>query len=162
MAKKNPALEIDLVPGLLKKMKKLTSQEVLVGIPGEEGPREDGDPMNNATLGYLHENGSPANNIPPRPFLVTGVTGAMKAIVPELAKAANKSIDGDVRAVHKGLDRVGMIAQNAVKRKITTGPFIALKESTLLARRRKGYKGTKPLIRTGQLRNAITYVLKES
>lgn len=152
----------DGLPGLLKGVKKLTSHDVLVGIPGEDGPREDGDPMNNATLGYLHEMGSPANNIPPRPFLVPGVQGAMGKITPELAKGAEKSLKGDPAAITKALERVGMIAQNAVKAKINTGPFIPLKPGTLLARRRKGYKGTKPLIRTGQLRNAITYVLKET
>jgi hypothetical protein len=44
---------------------------------------------------------------------------------------------------------------------ITAGQgFAPLAAATLAARRRKGRTGTKPLIDTGQLRRAITYVLR--
>src|SRR5215467_2634573 len=69
----------------------LASIEVLIGIPakedqphfdetgGEAGPTErreeegGGGIRENAVLGYIHEHGSPINNIPPRPWLGPGV-----------------------------------------------------------------------------------------
>ncbi|MDD1617199.1 MAG: hypothetical protein LUQ28_12105, partial [Methylococcaceae bacterium] len=59
------------------------------------------------------------------------------------------------------LTKAGIVAQNSVKATITKGEgFEPLAESTIKARQRKGFKGTKPLIRTGQLRNSITYIVK--
>jgi hypothetical protein len=69
--------------------------------------------------------------------------------------------------------------QNAVRTKITDGPFAPLADSTLRARARRGRKGAvaelksraqgnapnnanaKPLIDTGQLRKSITYVVRK-
>ena len=68
----------------------------------------------------------------------------------------------DPAAVDKGLNAAGLIAQASVKNRIRNGVgFAPLSEKTLAQRKAQGKSGTKPLIRTGQLLNSITYVVKE-
>ena len=52
-------------------LKRLAKTAVYVGIAAgsNDDTRNDGGPSNHL-LGFVHENGSPVNNIPPRPFLV--------------------------------------------------------------------------------------------
>jgi hypothetical protein len=101
------------------------------------------------------------NNLPARPFLVPGVESAQKAATDELKKGADDAMDGNAHAADKALHRAGIVASNAVKAKINSGIAPELAESTLAARRRRGRTGTTPLIDTGSLRNAITYVLRK-
>ncbi len=54
----------------------------------------------------------------------------------------------------------GLMGQDAVRGKITSGPFVPLAPATLRARKAKGRTGEKPLIDTGQLRAAYTYVIR--
>lgn len=172
---------------VLKSIGALASSQVLVGIPQEEAERDDDErgAMNNATLGYIHDNGSPANNIPARPFMKPGIKAAEKAIDSRMKKTAKDVLDGHAEKLDAGLNAVGLIAQNAVKSKINSGDFPPLSVSTLRARARRGRKGAKeelmrmkeakksgqdftpnaenarPLIDTGQLRNSISYVIRK-
>lgn len=146
----------DRVPALLKAVRDLVKQEVLVGIPAENAGRDDEAPINNAELGYLHEYGAPAANIPPRPFLVPGVQGAEGKFTPHLKAAAQAAISGESGKVSQGLARAGIVASTSVKRKIDQGPFAPLKPETI---RRKG--SDKPLLDTGQMRNAVTSVVRK-
>ena len=150
----------DITDKVLANIQKMVAQRLLVGIPAEKAPRK-GDPINNAALGFIHENGSPARNIPARPFLVPGVREATPkclAVLKQYGKAALK----DPAQIEKGLNAAGLIAQAAVKKRIVSQEgFSPLKAGTLAARKRKGFKGEKALIRTGQLLNSITYVVKE-
>jgi hypothetical protein len=146
----------DRVPALLKAVRDLTKQEVLVGIPAENAGRDDDAPINNAELGYIHEFGAPAANIPPRPFLVPGITGAESRFTPHMEAAAGAAIDGNEGRVSQGLNRAGIVAASAVKTKIDEGPFAPLSEVTI---ERKG--SDKPLLDTGQMRNAVTHVVRK-
>lgn len=146
----------DRVPDLLKAVRDLTKQEVLIGIPAENAGRDDDLPINNAELGYIHEFGAPAANIPPRPFLVPGVSGAQGKFEPHLKAAANAALSGDGGKVSQGLQRAGIVAASAVKSKIDEGPFAPLSDTTI---QRKG--SDKPLIDTGQMRNAVTSVVRK-
>ena len=137
----------------------LTRNAVYVGIPATAPPRKD-EPITNASIAYVHEHGSPALNIPPRPFLRPGVASAAEPLAERLEDAARLAMDGNRNGVLRTLHAVGLIAQAAVRRKITEGPFAALSERTLAARRARGVTRTKPLIDTGQLRNAINYVVR--
>ena len=140
-------------------IEKLTSQEVLVGIPHGEA-RSDTD-MTNAQIGYIQETGSPAMNLEARAFLAPGVEDCQELISTQLTKAADEALKGNNQGVGRCLNRAGMIAQNGVRAKINTGDFAPLSEATLRARRRAGKTRTKPLIDTGQLRNSITYIIKK-
>ncbi len=173
----NP-VRIDNVKKVLEAIQRLAFAHVLVGVPQETGARK-GEPLSNAALGYIHENGAPEANIPARPFLVPGVQDAQKAVVNAFRSTAKKAITADKNAlggVAQGMERAGQLAVNAVRRKINTGPFEPLSPNTLRKRDRKLLKkvrsgkifqeqadkklaARKPLIDTGQLRNAITYVV---
>lgn len=149
---------VDKVAGVLKNIQKIATARVVVGIPQDENNRNDGQ-IGNAEIGYIQEFGSTAQNIPPRPFLVPGVKAVEKECAELLAEGAKNMLDNN--AMTASLTKAGIKAQSSVKATITKGEgFAPLAESTLAARKRKGYKGTKPLIRTGQLRNSITYIVK--
>jgi phage gpG-like protein len=153
-------LAIDNEPKLAKAVQALTSKEVLVGIPSEAAPRR-GSKINNATLGYIHDTGSPAANIPARPFLGPGILQAKDRILSRLKKMGESAIKGVPTSVEDGLNAIGLIAVNSVRAKIQSGPFAPLAKSTIRARLRRGRTGVRPLIDTGQLRNSITYVLRD-
>ena len=147
-----------------KSLAYLIKREVLVGIPAANATR-DPDPgekvtATNALLGYVHEYGSPARNIPPRPFLHPGVLKARAGSQKHMKKAGQLALHGEKNKVDQELDKVGLVAREGVILQITNGPFEPLKPATLAARRRKGRTRTKPLIDTGQMREAITYIVK--
>jgi phage gpG-like protein len=155
----------DKTDDVKRALKVLTTRRVLVGIPAVNDAREpDGDkpnPIGNAALGYIHEFGSPAKNIPARPFLVPGVTSIRDQAIAILKKAAQKALDGDIKPIDKALMAVGLMAQVAVQNKMKDGPFVPLAARTLKARERRGRTGTAPLLDTGRLRQAIKYVIRD-
>ena len=55
---------------------------------------------------------------------------------------------------------IGLQGADAVRAKITSGPFVPLAPKTLAKRRAKGRKGDKPLIDTGALQRAYTYAIR--
>lgn len=149
----------DEVKNVITNIEAMTGKRVLIGIPDANAGRKDG-PMTNAALGYIHENGSPARNIPARPFLVPGVEEAAPKAIEAMKKFAAQGLT-DPAAVDKGLNAAGLIAQASVKNRIRNSVgFAPLSEATLAERKRTGKKGTKPLIRTGQLMNSLTYVVR--
>lgn len=155
------------MPGLHKALKVLGERRVLVGVPSKTAGRKEDDegnplPITNAALGYIHENGVPELNIPARPFLVPGVASASKVIQSRLKQAGRYTLDGKPDAADKALIATGIVAAQAVQKKITDGPFVPLAPRTLAQRKAKGRTGEKPLIDTGQLRRAITYVVRNT
>lgn len=151
---------VDKADAIMKAFAGLVRQRVLVGIPEAEAARNEATPITNAAIGYIAEYGSPAANIPARPFLVPGVEDAKGPVTGRLKDAAADALEGNRTGVDENLNAAGLAAQNAVRAKINTGPFAPLKPQTLAARRRRGRTGDKPLIDTGQLRNAVTYVIR--
>ncbi|MGG6461402.1 hypothetical protein [Solilutibacter silvestris] len=151
----------DNVEHVLRQIKALAKNEVLIGIPDETAGRQTGDAITNAAIGYIQETGSPINNIPARPFLVPGVEASLPVVEKSLKHGAKQVLRGIGGAIDKALNKSGLQAQNSVRATINSGIDPALAESTLAARKRRGRTGTKPLIDTGQLRNAITYVIRK-
>lgn len=152
--------KINRTDQLRKNLAALTKRQTLVGVPSTTASRKQGTGPTNALLAYVHDNGSPARGIPAREFLRPGIKDAQKEIEAKLGQTARQALDGSVDDIEKGLMAVGLIAQKAVRRKITQGPFVPLKPGTLAARRRRGRKGTKPLIDTGALRQAISFSVR--
>jgi len=150
----------DRMADVLKSIESLVKERTLVGIPATNAERRDG-PINNAALGYINEFGSPANNIPARPFLIPGVEAAQSKVVKQLRKGADQALDGKLDAADKALHSAGIVAVNAVRATLSEGIPPPLKASTIAARERRGRTGTKPLIDTGQLRNSLTYVIRK-
>ncbi len=150
----------DNAKNVIAAIQDMAKKHVLVGIPSSENGRNDGS-IGNAALGAIHENGSGVRNIPARPFLKPGVAAAADQCVKVLKSAAQNAFT-DKNAIDKGLNAAGLIAQASVKKRIVSQEgFTPLKAATLAARKRKGAKGEKALIRTGQLLNSITYVVRE-
>lgn len=146
---------------VLSAIQKMAGKHVVVGIPSENAERKDSE-FTNAQIGYVNEFGSPANNIPARPFLIPGVQQASEKCANVLGKFAKQGFD-DATAIDRGLNAAGIVAVSTVKNRITSSEgFAPLSERTLAEREQAGFKGTKPLIRTGQLLNSITYVVREN
>lgn len=68
----------DNAVAVLESLRQLSGMDVLVGIPEDKAGREDGSPINNTELGYLHSTGATVEidgttvTLPPRPFLDMG------------------------------------------------------------------------------------------
>ena len=169
--------------GIRKAMKTLTRQDVLIGVPADESGREEGDGLNNAELSYIHEFGTEDGRIPPRPHLVPGVKKAQADIADALENAASRALHGDASAVRAGLEKAGLLGQNAVRATFTDNDWPPLAKSTLDAKplrksdtgdvltdgkgrplreksRRESGK-TNSLMDTRQLQKAHTYVIRD-
>lgn len=181
-------IPVDNAANIQKAIAALTRSSVLVGVPSSKTEREEivitrfgvtklpGE-INNAALAYIHTNGSPEENIPARPFLVPGIRDAKTKIASLFRKAGKNALEGKTDQVEKGLEAAGLVAQVAAKKRITDGIPPPLKDSTL---KRRGDKSSqqeldsreagnidstlyaKPLIRTGQLLNSISYVVRKN
>ena len=182
-------VKVDKFADVLRSINLLVAQQVLVGVPDSTTERQaEKGPMNNATLGYIHEFGSPAANIPARPFLIPGVQGAEDAIEARFKKAAQAALSGDGQKVEAQLMSAGMETADAVREKILEGDFAPLSPSTIAQRSRsrntksqresemlyagllaqgidageaQALAGIRPLIITTQLQKSITFVLRK-
>lgn len=178
-------------PEVLKALRDLTGAEVLVGIPESTTERQDGkgEDITNAALGYIHEFGAPAANIPARPFLIPGVENSLDRSTQQLELAAKAALKGDASAMDMRMEMAGQIAATSAKREISYGDFVPLKPSTVRNRLRgrntksrreaeqeylrlvsggmseedaQSAAGIRPLIDTGALRNSITSVVRKA
>ncbi|MDE1905293.1 MAG: hypothetical protein KGH75_02425 [Rhodospirillales bacterium] len=161
------ARKADRLNQLVGAINELAMQDVLIGVPAMKTQRdpEPGEPagITNAAVGYIQEFGSPASNIPARPFLIPGVKAAQKEVADRLKAAAQGAMTFKPTQVRQNMMAAGLIAQNSVRKTLTDGiGYAPLAEATLAARRRRGRTGTRPLVDTGQLRNAITYVIRHA
>jgi hypothetical protein len=158
---KSPLKVKDRWPKIKASIQGLTAAGVYVGIPAENAARDDDAPLNNAAIGYIHENGAPEVNIPARPWLVPGVKGAQKDLAALMRKAAKFAAQGESGKVGMVMHAAGIKAVSAVKLMISSNIQPALAEGTLAARRRRGVTRTNTLVDTGNLQNHINYVVKE-
>ncbi|GHE70035.1 hypothetical protein GCM10019059_32260 [Camelimonas fluminis] len=154
-------IKVDRLGEVLKRIKDLAKNQVLVGVPDSNAARRDeGEAISNAEIGYINEFGAPEANIPARQHLIPGVQEALPEVTKRLKAGAAKAMAGDKKAGDTALHAVGLAAQNAVRTKIDNGPFAALADTTIADRVARGRTGQKPLIDTGQYRNSITYVTR--
>ncbi len=163
-----PALKVrlDKTKRVLGAIDLFDRRDVLVGVPAPKSTRkaEAGDPIGNAALAYIHENGSAKRNIPARPFLRPGIVKAKRPITAVLRKGALAALERGGRGeIDKALERAGLVAVSSARGVIVAQEgFAPLSDRTLKARERAGFRGTKALIRTGQLVGSITYVVREA
>lgn len=163
---------------ILQAVSDLSRAEVLVGIPYGEARTDEGG-MTNAELGYIHEYGSPSQNIPARPFLAPAVERVQKETSDFLIKAVHAAFDGNAKRVDANLHRAGSIALRSVRLYFVEGEFAPLSLATIRARANRGRGGAKkylkqiksgppedglvkPLIDTAQLRKSTTYIIKKN
>lgn len=169
----------------------LSRTEVLVGVPdanSDRQPEEGDDPdLTNAAIAYIHDNGAPEANIPARPFMLPGIAAVQPQLEEKLAQTMKAVLrGGGPDKVEQGLSQVGIIAAVSIQKTINDGIPPPLSEATLRQRMRKGRKNgagarkgaaqeldrrwdgqapsvefAKPLVDTAQLRNSITYAIRD-
>lgn len=170
MKSKTFLVEKDFTKQFNDAVKRFEKDSVLIGIPEDADGREaDGtEEIGNAALLAILNFGSPLNNIPAWNVMGIGIRSAQDAIAKEFEKAAKNTLTKAVKGQAGGFsdlanyyERAGIIASTAVKTTINSQEDApALAESTLMARKSMGFKGTSRGIVTGQMRNAITYVIR--
>lgn len=142
-----------------KKLTDLSKVQALVGIPQSRNPRREPH-INNAELMFIHSHGSPARNIPMRKVIEPAIAASptREAIAVELKEATIAKLhDHDLDAIAR-LKRAGMIGMNASKAWFTDSRNNWPPNTPETIRRKKS---SRPLIDTGALRAAITYVIRE-
>lgn len=165
---------------LQRSLKVLTQQRILVGIPQDKANRDDGEPITNAAIGYISEFGSPANNIPARPWLFPGIRMQAPVLTQMLGSIAANVLNGRYGPVQveKGFNAVGIQAVSGIRKRIADGLEPPLSPVTLWKRASRGDEGAmwelswrmagtdaangqlaKPLIDTGNFIKSISYVV---
>ncbi|EIL88533.1 putative bacteriophage protein [Rhodanobacter fulvus Jip2] len=150
----------DELRSVLAAIKRATRENLLVGIPYYHTARPGEVGISNADLGYIHEFGAPAANIPARPALIPGVLAATKQATALMADGMSDEMAGQRGSAHISLHKAGLVAVNYVRQTITDGVEPELSEVTIRRRLERGRTGTTPLLDTGQYRNAFTYVIR--
>lgn len=139
---------------------KFADMRVMVGIPSSTSMRDDGEPITNAALGYIHEHGAPEAHIPPRPWLRVTIAAMQPEIIRRLRQAAKYALDGKPEAMERALYGLGLAAQNKLRAKVNSNIPPPLAPRTIAERQRKGIRSTRTLVRTGAFRNSITFVIR--
>lgn len=178
---------IDRTAAIAKGIELLATTRLMVGVPAKKSQRKDdeGQPVNNAELAYIHTNGAPEAHIPPRPFILPALKDHKADLTKGLEQIATAAMDG------KGPDKVlrlmnglGLRAQGWIKLKLRSNIPPPLAMRTVMARinrrKSKAYRRKKieavqknvaaglppqsglfiALIDTAQLLNAISYVVR--
>lgn len=154
-------------------MDMLDSVSLLIGIPEENAGGSSGG-LNNVQLAYLHSRGSPVNKMPARPFIEPAIEqkGVLDKIAGCFGRAFEAAILGDAGTMRKELEFAGIYGSNAVKAYMGSAalaPNAPITVSGGWMRNKvsgkpvyvKGKGSAAPLIDTGSLRAAVTYVLDE-
>ncbi len=138
-------------------LKALERVEVLVGFPADGAPREDGAAISNAQLAFIQENGSPANNIPPRPFLNPGIRRGAKRLAKIQAMAIKAALTG--KPVEPIAELLGQQAVTEVQNflKDSSNGLAPNAPATI---KQKG--SDKPLIDTASMFQGIKYVVRNA
>ena len=176
---KDSIVELIKLNSLFNQLEGLKKCSVLVGIPEEESERKKGE-MSNAALLYIHSHGSPKNNLPARPLLEPAITEPNNAqrITEDLKMVAQALLDGKPAQAERGMKVAGQDAVNmiknwfddprngwepnkpgTIKRKISK--LKGKKKKAALVAQATGEKVDTVLVDTAQMKNAITYVIKE-
>lgn len=150
---------IDRTGQIFKSLMDIAKQDVLIGIPQQTTSRPDeGEPINNAELAFIHSEGAPMHNIPPRPFLQPSIEENMAQIKKGQAQVFKDALEGKSDQAHQDMERLGLMGSTLAKEWFTD-PRNDWPPNSPATIKRKG--SDKPLIDTGQLRNAITYVVRD-
>jgi hypothetical protein len=185
--KSGATMTTDKMQSIIDAINKLTKKDVLVGIP-DSAPERTDTPITNAQIGYVMETGSPAHNVPARPFLVPGVADVQDQCADRLGKAADAALSGNQASAERQMTAAGLIAESSVKKKIGSNIPPALSPETIRnrhkSRQTKSIRadenaylkavasgtdpaqaqteaGIIPLINSGALRNSITHIVRD-
>ena len=154
---------------LRKALDTLTKRQVLVGIPAGAG-EQTGSQLPIAAVGYIQETGSPAANIPARPWLAPGIASVQDKITAAMKKGAEEALAKFDRpsdcaaAVERAHTAAGLAAVVGVKTYIDNTIAPPLSPRTLYARRHRKDRPNsrdRPLRDRDDLYKAITFVIRD-
>lgn len=158
-------------------IKKLPKYRIEIGVIAGKSKRDkDTKGVTNAELMFIHENGSPLNNIPPRPVLAMTINHAHEGDLKNaLDKATKAFVDSnfDENAMSKELQKFCLELENYARDIIYSndGRLAPNSESVAAKKREKAIRnartvadrqaamqdsGNHPLFDTGQLARSIT------
>lgn len=175
--------------GLISRIEKLRKRKLMVGIPEKNNVRDE-EGINNAQLLYIlshgvrrkrmreemqpkldagmkysaayqlyiMSHGSPLWQIPPRPVLEPALEAHADAIGKLFAAVIKAACKGDEKAMKRAMDVCGIAAQNYC-RDWFTDPRNGWPPNSPITIARK--KSARPMIDTGTMRKAITYVVRD-
>ena len=107
---------------------------------------------------YIQSHGSPLWHIPPRPVLEPSIEANKDPIAKQLQGAVTAAIDGNGQGVEAALHRAGLVAENAAKAWFEN-PQNGWPPNSPRTIAQKG--SDSPLIDTGEMRKAITHVVRD-
>lgn len=155
----------DIDKGFNALMKRLVSAadptSLTVGIHEAEGSEQKKEEHGTSELtlveiAAIHEFGLAEPDIPRRSFITDWADENAERHKGQLRTMAKAVIKGAVESESQALERLGNLYVGEVQKRIAEGIEPPLAESTI---KRKG--SSKPLIDTGQLRSAVTYLVKK-
>lgn len=182
----NVAIDRDLTDSILESLNDLSKKTLCIGVPDSTKHRDDditnaelmyvhtngaretsmiramqhdidsGIPYSQAHEFYVHENGSPLWNIPPRPILEPAIENNKEQIAKSMKNVANDALEG--KDIIPALHDAGLKAESIAKDWFTDprNSWAANSEETV---KRKGSE--RPLIDKGNLRTSIKHVIKD-
>lgn len=157
----------------LGELERLSKSEIYVGFP-ESAKNEDGLTIakyarwNNYGTFTHDEWGGTSSRIPPRPFFTEGFYfEKYQEARTKLAKHLVRQITSGKLTAEQACAMMGTTAVNNVRDSILTGPWTPNSEATKArklakAKGKKSKYGVKPLVDTGDMINAVTYIVKDA
>lgn len=136
---------------------------VAVGVQGKEAQeiRDENGVINGAVLAGVHEFGTRDGRIPSRSYMRATIDKMRQEISKTQERMFDLLLQGKLD-VKKALGLLGQKVQQAFQKAIEDGLEPPLAESTKKRRRQGDGSGIfKPLLDTGQLRNSITWEIRD-
>ena len=150
--------------GIVAAMKTAVAQRVIdVGIVGDGAAEEHAeDGMTNARLATMHEYGSiKVKDQPPERSFLRSTIDVNRAKYEGLLKRAAKQFFERKRLLTSSLNLIGARVTADVQNTIRRGIPPPLADSTIRQKTVGGKKGTTPLIDTGQMIGALTWIVRK-
>ena len=148
-----------------RELSKLPTYSIEIGVFSVDSQRTEKYRVgiNNAELMFIHENGSPTNNIPSRPVLQMTIdhfnsNGMIQKVV-DRALSAYVSSNFDRETLEKELNKLCVRMENYAREIIYSNDGRLKPNSPRVAKKKKG---NHPLFDTGQLARSITCRLVKS
>jgi hypothetical protein len=138
------------------------AQKMSVQVGWVERKQYPDSEMTTAEAAYINELGSPAHNIPPRPFMRPTFAKKQNEWKSIMRNEASKMIRGK-STIERALEIVGLQAAGDIRETITNiwspGLSMATIRARLARRSNKHHVGnlTKPLVDTGYMLNSLTH-----
>lgn len=138
------------------KLDKIINRRILVGIPQQEGLR-DGE-VTNAQKLWENTVGSPLKHVPARPLLEPAVEDRLDEIGATLQRGVLAGLVIGDEAMDAAYNRAGLMAQQAAVAWFDN-PKNNWKPNSPYTIQKKGSDA--PLIDTGEMRKAITFIIED-